>query len=94
MNFANIKFKNLEEFGGDLPLPPDGTNAHDLRVEPLRKELHRLGVPVSADMSKARMCGIYSQCLEHIVNEGSPYSRTLNAVNMREAAKELGRRPA
>ena len=93
MSFADIKFRNLEINGGDDPLP-DGRNAHDLAAEDLRRELHRLGVPGVATLTKAQMIGRYSQCLEYLVGGGSPYSRTINAVNMRAAAKELGRRSA
>lgn len=93
MNFDQIKFRNLEINGGD-DLLPDGRNAHDLAAEDLRKELLHLEVPGVATLTKAQMIGRYSQCLEYLVNEGSPYSRTINAINMRAAAKELGRRSA
>ena len=89
----SIKFKNLEENGGDLPLP-DLRNAHDLEAEPLRKELQRLGVPGIDSMTKAQMCGRYSQVLEHIANEGSQHPSPLNPVSIIEAAKKLGQRAA
>lgn len=62
---SEIKFRNLEDFGGNVPLP-DGRNCHDLRWNELRKELELLGVPVTSDMPKSRMIGRYVQVLEHL----------------------------
>ena len=89
----SIEYRNLEENGGFLPLD-SGVNAHDLETEPLRKELQRLGVPGIESMTKAQMCGRYSQVLEHIANEGSQHWSPLNPVSIIEAAKKLGQRAA
>ena len=91
---SKIKFRNLDVFGDDLPLP-DGRCANSFRCNELRKALLALGVPVTADMPKSRMCGIYSQVLEYFGSEIQfVYAGRSYPIGRHRAARRLARMAA
>ena len=65
---AFIKYARVDaDRHAELELP-DGTLAASLRLEPLRQELLRIGVPIKPQMSKDEMLDAYAAELERGVS--------------------------